>query len=295
MSGDDRRRTRARETLEGLAVGDALGEQFFLRPDLVEAREPPPPVWQWTDDTLMACSVVEILERHGRIEEERLFASFAGRFEPGRGYGPGTEGLLAAPADHRRAAALFGGAGSYGNGAAMRVAPLGAWFADDPARAAAEADRSALATHTHAEGRAGAVAVALAAALAAGLAETGQAPPEPKAFLAEVAAHVPAGLTRMGLERAAGLPQTTSPAAAASDLGSGEQAAAFDTVPLALWSAARALGDFEEVLWATAAGLCDRDTTCAIACGVVSAYVGEVGIPSAWREAREALPAWLDG
>ncbi|WP_210408401.1 ADP-ribosylglycohydrolase family protein, partial [Allokutzneria sp. NRRL B-24872] len=61
----------------------------------------------------------------------------------------------------------FGGQGSRGNGAAMRVAPLGAHFADDPARAAMEAALSAEVTHPHPEGVAGAVAVALAAAHAA--------------------------------------------------------------------------------------------------------------------------------
>ena len=57
----------------------------------------------------------------------------------------------------------FRGAGSMGNGAAMRVAPLGAWFADDVARAVDEARRSAEVTHMHPEGIAGAVAVAVAA------------------------------------------------------------------------------------------------------------------------------------
>ncbi|MFC0036759.1 ADP-ribosylglycohydrolase family protein [Actinomadura rayongensis] len=51
---------------------------------------------------------------------------------------------------------LFDG-GSYGNGAAMRVAPLGAYFADDPARAAEQAARSAEVTHAHPEGIADAV------------------------------------------------------------------------------------------------------------------------------------------
>jgi ADP-ribosylglycohydrolase len=37
------------------------------------------------------------------------------------------------------APALFGGQGSFGNGAAMRVAPLGAYFADDLAQVVAQA------------------------------------------------------------------------------------------------------------------------------------------------------------
>src|SRR6185369_481024 len=64
------------------------------------------------------------------------------------------------------AARAFGGQGSMGNGSAMRVAPLGAYFADDLERVVAEARASSCVTHVHPEGLAGAVAVALAAALA---------------------------------------------------------------------------------------------------------------------------------
>lgn len=51
---------------------------------------------------------------------------------------------------------LFYGQGSYGNGAAMRVAPLGAYFADDLALATQQARLSAEVTHAHAEGLIGA-------------------------------------------------------------------------------------------------------------------------------------------
>ena len=65
------------------------------------------------------------------------------------------------------AAAAFGGQGSCGNGAAMRVAPLGAYHPDRPTTAAELAIRSAEVTHAHPEGIAGAVLVAVAAAHAA--------------------------------------------------------------------------------------------------------------------------------
>ncbi|MFD3702012.1 ADP-ribosylglycohydrolase family protein [Nocardia sp. NPDC058658] len=48
------------------------------------------------------------------------------------------------------------GRGSWGNGAAMRVAPLGAWFADDLDRVVDEATASAMVTHTHPDAVAGA-------------------------------------------------------------------------------------------------------------------------------------------
>lgn len=184
----------------------------------------------------------------------------------------------------------FGGQGSYGNGAAMRVAPLGAWFRDDLKAAAEQARLSALTTHAHPEAVAGAIAVAVAAALAAAGAGQ-QAAPRPE-FLREVASQVPESDVRSGLLVAANFSGRTSVRHAASVLGSGIQISAPDTVPFALWSAAGQLDDLPEALWQTVAGWGDRDTTCAIVGGVVAARTGTGGIPPAWWEAREAIPAW---
>ena len=72
-------------------------------------------------------------------------------------------------------------------------------------------------------------------------------------------------------------------------LGNGSRVTAPDTVPFALWCAARHLDQFEEALWATVSGLGDRDTTCAIVGGVVALAVGPSGLPPAWVAAREPL------
>src|SRR3954469_7106646 len=170
------RMARARLALDGLSVGDALGQTCF-HPDnygaLVEdpravARGP----WEWTDDTAMALGILEVLDRHGRLDQDDLAATFARRFaaEPYRGYGGGAGRLLdaiRAGAEWRSAAtALFGG-GSFGNGSAMRVAPLGAYFAEDGFdRVAEQAGLSAAVTHAHREGIAGGLATAVAAAYA---------------------------------------------------------------------------------------------------------------------------------
>jgi ADP-ribosylglycohydrolase len=65
-----------------------------------------------------------------------------------------------------------------GNGAAMRVAPLGAFHAADHQRAALQAMASAEVTHAHPEAFLGAVAVAVAAA-EAGRARLAGERPEP--------------------------------------------------------------------------------------------------------------------
>lgn len=89
---------------------------------------------------------------------------------------------------------LFGGSGSFGNGAAVRVAPLGAYFAEDLDRVVAAATKSAEVTHAHPEGIAGAVEVAVAAATAA----AGEDEPEP--LVETVIERTPEGETRDRLE-----------------------------------------------------------------------------------------------
>ena len=173
----------------------------------------------------------------------------------------------------------------------MRVAPLGAWFAGDLDRIAEEAHKSAAVTHAHPEAAAGAVAVAVAAGIAASTRSHPALVPEE--FLRAVHARVPGGEVATRLREAIGLPPMTSGQLAAHALGSGARVSAQDTVPFAVWSAAQTPDDFPETFWRTVSGLGDRDTTCAIACGIVASRTGADGIPPAWRTSREPLPAWV--
>jgi ADP-ribosylglycohydrolase len=300
-ASDATRLALAVDALEGLSVGDALGEQFFGPADSARAavagRRLPDPPWRWTDDTNMALSVVEVLVEHGGIDSGALAESFARRYDPGRGYGPSMHRVLRAIGDGEPwasvAGAQFGGLGSFGNGAAMRIAPLGAWFFDDLARATDEAQRSARVTHAHPEAAAGAVAVAVAAALAA--ASRGTSAPAPASFLDAVRRWVPASEVAEGLRQAAEFGPEVTVERAAGILGSGSRISAQDTVPFALWSAAQGLDDFEPTFWRTVSGLGDRDTTCAIAGGVVASRTGVGAVPALWRARREPLPAWIEG
>lgn len=287
--------------LDGLVMGDAFGDGWFtLSSEPVEemwaARELRPAPWPWTDDSAMAFVLFAHLTAHGEVRPDDLAREFAAEYDrdPGRQYGPSMHGVLRriGEGEHWRTVTTgqFGGQGSHGNGAAMRVAPLGAWFRDDPAAAGEQARLSALTTHAHPEAVAGAVAVAVAAALAAS--SEGQEAAARPDFLREVASHVPGSDVRSRLLVAATFPERTSVRHAASVLGSGTLISAQDTVPFALWSAAGHLDDLCEALWQTVAGWGDRDTTCAIAGGVVAARTGTADLPAAWRQAREDIPAW---
>src|SRR5688572_19873953 len=168
------RLNRVAIVLDGLSVGDAIGEQFFHlnRFDLVTRRVVPDPFWCYTDDTEMALAIAQVIQSRGHIDQDELAAEFARRYRrnPRRGYGATAHQILMAISSGRpwRVAAkvAFDGEGSMGNGAAMRVAPIGAYFADDPPDVVAQAARSAEVTHAHSEGIAGAIAVALAVAWA---------------------------------------------------------------------------------------------------------------------------------
>ncbi len=295
MTPPDARLERARTSLAGLAVGDALGGFFefagaHARQRIVDRWLPAPP-WRWTDDTQMAGAVLTTLAQAGGIDQDRLAAELTARYERSRGYGMATRAMLARirrGADWRaEAAGLFGGTGSFGNGAASRVPPVGAYFADDLEAAAFHAARSAVVTHAHPEAQAGAIAVALAAALTW---QHRDRPLDRFQLLDQVLALTPPSAVQEGLGRARDLPPDTPAEAAAAQLGSGRQVSCPDTVPFAVWCAAAPVESFEAAIWLTLSGLGDCDTTAAIVGGIAVLRTGVEGIPESWRAACEPPP-----
>lgn len=285
---------RALQALEGLSVGDAFGEQFFVNRHLMDGRNLPPPLWSFTDDTQMALSVVSVLRQAGTINQSALAHSFARHYTPWRGYGAAMHGVLmrirAGETWEQVARGLFNGQGSFGNGAAMRVASLGTYFADDLEAVVAEAWRSAEVTHAHPEAIAGAIAVAVAAAYAWQL--RGSPPPGRATFIEHILPHVPVSEVQDKLRLARDLAPDTVVQHAAAMLGNGSQISAQDTVPFVLWCAGESLDNFVEAMWLTVSAWGDMDTTCAMVGGIVASYTGSAGIPATWLEAREPLPDW---
>lgn len=305
---------RARRSLDGLSVGDAFGEQFFDDPDIavqmlasdgltdelmalicddeavrgaIARRDLPLSPWRTTDDTEMALSIVLNLRLHGEIEPDALARSFSLRYDHARGYGIAMHDilpLLRFEPWQQAAPRLFGGEGSLGNGAAMRVALVGAFFADDLEACAENARRSAVVTHSHPEAVAGAIAVALATAIAV----RGDAS-NPREFLNHVLHHVPDSRVREGLGMAHDMVLDASVEDAVAALDNGTRVTAHNTVPFTLWCAARHLDSYEEGLWECVSGLGDRDTTCAIVGGILGAALE---IPKQWLASREPLPTW---
>jgi len=160
-------RGKFRGALLGAAVGDALGAPFEGLPR-VAASEPqglvqePGPL-RYTDETHMTLGVARSLAACRCFDGVHMAHTLARNFasEPWRGYGPGPPEVFrmlerGVPWD-RAGAMLFGGEGSCGNEAAMRMAPValiavpylaeGVWLARVTARI----------THTQEVGAEGAV------------------------------------------------------------------------------------------------------------------------------------------
>lgn len=289
---------RMQLSLDGLGLGDALGEMLSyqsanamkrLADDLLPAGP-----WFHTDDTEMAISIVMVLKSHGELNQDALTRHFARRFErdPDRGYGKMTRIQLReinAGAKWRDTAAnAFGGQGSMGNGGAMRVAPLGAYFADDLVRCADAARNSALVTHTHSEGVAGTIAVAVAAAMAWRLRAV---PPTDFAgqFFGEILRHTPDSKVRREIGLASQTPFGVPFQDVAKSLGNGSLVTAPDTVPFCLWMAAHNPRYFIEVLGKTISAGGDCDTNAAIVGGIVALSAGRDAIPAEWLKSRERI------
>jgi ADP-ribosylglycohydrolase len=292
------RMQRAFLSLEGLAIGDAVGEMLAYRhhqaATVIDQGLPAGP-WFHTDDTEMAISIVETLKLYGHVHQDALARRFAWRYErePDRGYGSMTRAQLkeiTRGGDWRQGAAnAFGGQGSMGNGGAMRVAPLGGYFADDLKRVMDEARASALVTHTNSEGVAGAIAVAIAAAVAWQL-RTASRDQRGKQFFDAVLAFTPESKTRRGIIIASQTPANIEVEAVAKALGNGSLVTAPDTVPFALWSAVQHLDDYLAALRQTIVAGGDCDTNAAIVGGIVALSVGREKIPTEWRQQKEPLP-----
>ena len=134
---------------------------------LLTSSSPPTGSCVGGDDTHMMLALAEsLLACDGVVQAQHLGYTFAAAYreQPWRGYGAGPPRVFA-PASRGvsyvdAAGTLFDGAGSLGNGAAMRCAPAAVVGFPDPGLSMPIAADQAVVTHAHPEGRDGAVMLA---------------------------------------------------------------------------------------------------------------------------------------
>ena len=271
---------------EGAGAVDRTGARRRLAASL-EAEE-----LRYTDDTQLTMALAEHLCTEPDVEPVGLVATFLDHFEDWRGYARGMHGIVAAwrqgMAPDAAATSVFP-EGSFGNGAAMRVAPVGALHAGDLERAAGAATRQALLTHAHPVGVDAAVVQARAVAAAAASASFG------RAELAAAAEGCATADLRQRLQIAADQAGHWNRTGDVRDVASaiGTDVRASHSVAAALWIAAVA-EDFEDGLVLALAVGGDVDTIAAMACAVLGAAAGTSAIPVAWTQRLENGPRGRD-
>jgi poly(ADP-ribose) glycohydrolase ARH3 len=278
----------------GSALGDAIGELAFSYPekDLLLSKVVETSPLRFTDDTAMSIGLAEAIIKTGCIDQEHLGKTFSDNFhnEPWRGYASGPPTIFSLVKQTRAsypeaAQSLFGGEGSLGNGAAMRIVPVGLFF-HSSADLYKHACDSAQVTHAHPVGMDGAAVLAFAIAGALKLNPQDEFPLEP--FIQSLIdfARTPEIRQKMTLVNQY-ITQDIPADEAAEQLG--KTVVVHESMPFAVYSFLRHSHSFEECLFCAALNGGDRDTLGAMACAIAGAYLGIEAIPQDWLEKLENL------
>lgn len=292
---DDTLRDRFEGCLLGLAIGDALGGKFEAQSaEAIRARfpsvaqliaYPQEEIW-YTDDTQMAIGLAEALVERGEVVEETLCRAFVANYTPSRGYGRGARVVLDAMEegrDYQKIAESYFPGGSYGNGAAMRVAPVGLLFRDDHKRLWEQARLSALPTHTHSLGIEGAQLLALAVALSSATDRFNR-----DIFFMQLLGACTSEEYRAKITAGA---QVQSP----DDLAAvGNQIEALHSTPTAIASFALTPDSFESTIGNVILLGGDTDTLAAMAGALSGAYLGATRLPAHLIGLLESSPKGRD-
>ena len=286
----------AKKSLKGISIGDAFGESFFGERnqmlDCIQKRIIPRTTWEFTDDTVMAIAVFEQLEKNGIIDQNDLAQQFSINHnkDANRGYGATARRILREIGEGGNwkdiSQNVFEGMGSMGNGASMRVSPIGAFYFDDYKKVKNFAISSAEITHSNIEGITGAIAVAIAAAIAT-KSKIEVVEISPNDFINAVANELPETDTKAKIKKSLSLPYSYNIETVRTILGDGTKIMVQDTVPFSIWCAAYNLKKFDEALWKAVSILGDRDTICAIVGGISIMSCDENTIPKEWELAVE--------
>lgn len=270
-------------SLVGTGIGDSLGagsEGFFVCHEVREISG------RYTDDTHMTIGVAESLIESKGFDGEHMIKTFIKNYEaePWRGYGPGPPRVFRlikqGESWHKASEKLYSG-GSFGNGSAMRVAPIGCFYHDDPVLLKEITYKSSRLTHSHELGMEGAALQAYTIALAINTKDS----IDRYVFLEELETFIKADVYKGKIKKIRKLLSVKADRPAViKDLGNTVEA--FNSVPSAIYSFL-ANPNFEQaVIYAVSLGG-DTDTIGAMTGAIAGAYWGIEAIPKRWRNKLE--------
>jgi len=274
--------------LIGAAIGDGLGawregRRIAEKEDIASLAERVEEL-AYTDDTHMTIGVVESLIQSRGFDGEHMAQTFIKNYEaePWRGYGPGPPRVFrmikrGEPWDSA-ASKIYRG-GSFGNGSAMRVAPIGLLYSNNPAKLREIAYKSSSITHSHELGKEGAALQAYAVALALNTPSDEEIDRE--AFLLKLQNFAQTQLYKEKIANTKELLGEQDRARVVAVLGNGIEA--LNSVPTAIYCFLKQPKSYKDsVIYAISLGG-DTDTIASMAGAILGAYLGIEAIPQEWR------------
>ena len=283
----ERLQTRFTGSMIGTAIGHGIGAGFEglhgFSEEQVYAVADQRKVLRYTDDTHMLIGVAESLIAKNGFDGQHMAERFIHNYnwEPFRGYGPGPPRIFAmieAGETWDSASEQIYPEGSYGNGAAMRIAPIGLLYYDDFQKLKEVAYQSSQITHAHILGKEGAALQAYAVGIAASLDSSSAFNRED--FLKKLIDFVEEDIYKEKLGKMSTLLSDHETGKVVSELGNGIEA--FTAVPAAIFSFIVHPDSFEKaVIYAISLGG-DTDTIGAMAGAISGAYLGVEAIPEKW-------------
>lgn len=271
-------------SMVGAALGDAIGRPFEgsapVAKEEIEKVILSSQILKVTDDTLMSLDVARSIAEKGRIDPDDLIKRFVQSYDPTRGYGVATTLVLKEVkdgADWREITKVVEES-SWGNGAAMRVSPVGLFFCHDISSLLAAAEQSSIVTHSHPLAIEGAKLQAKAVALAI---TTDFSEFDKFDFLSSLIEGLESEAYREKLSKIEEfLKRGASKEDIISQLGNGSEA--LNSVPTAIYAFLANAGDFRStVLQAVSLGG-DTDTIASMSGGIAGALLDLEGIPVEW-------------
>lgn len=284
---EDKIESRFIGALLGTFVGDALGMPY----EVFGAATTPIEMLHgiYTDDTQMMIGIAESLVACGGFDGADMAARFVENFDPVRGYGRGAfyvvERLLTGYSWDQAGEGLFEG-GSYGNGSAMRIAPIGIFYHDDTEKLCEIAVQSSIITHTHPLGKQAAMLQAYAVGLALQYGISGEL--DTDEFVQKLWDILPEDAETYHEKLACIRGFLAKEPAKSEVIGRlGNDIRAFESVPTAIFSFLKNYESYEDaVTYAISLGG-DTDTIGAMTGAIAGAYHGCQGIPFRWLEKLE--------
>jgi len=278
--------------LVGAAIGDALGarregREMSRSEDIASLAERLGELI-YTDDTHMTIGIAESLIESKGFHGEHMTQTFIKNYEaePWRGYGPGPPRIFrmikSGEAWDSAANKLYQG-GSFGNGSAMRAAPVGLLYSNSPEKLREIAHKSSSITHSHELGKEGAALQACAVALA--LNTPSEEDIDREDFLLKLQNFIQNQLYKEKVAQIRELLGEQDKARVVAMLGNGIEAPR--SVPTAIYCFLRQPKSYKDtVTYAISLGG-DTDTIAAMAGAISGAYLGIEAIPEEWRAKLE--------